>query len=70
MNRRISAFLTPLFLFVCLLTPTAFAKGSGGSLGGSHSASSNHSRKTEHVSSYTRKNGTKVKEYKRRPATR
>lgn len=69
MKQRISAALIPLFLFMALIAPSAFAKGSGHS-SSTRSASSNHSAKTEKVSSYTRKDGTTVKAYKRRPASR
>lgn len=54
-------FLSSLLLSLCLLAPGAFAAGS-------HSSSSHSSSgKTVHVRSYTKKDGTHVKAYKRRP---
>lgn len=69
-----SLFVLTLALLLCsFLSVPASAKAKGGSSHSStHSTKSakNDSRKTEHVSGYTKKNGTKVKPYKRRPASR
>jgi hypothetical protein len=56
-----------LLLFCCSF---AVAKGSHGSRSSgprSHSSRTTSSNKTVHVRSYTRKNGTHVKAYNRRP---
>jgi hypothetical protein len=50
-----------LIILLSLLSP-AFAQRS------SHSSSKDSANKTVHVHSYTKKNGTVVKSYKRRPA--
>ncbi len=61
---RYLLLLVSLYLALC---GSAFAQHKSGSSSHAHSSSKNSADKTVHVRTYTKKNGTVVKSYDRRP---